>query len=171
MFSCKPIYKVVNGVNNEIQTNDKSKYCVLLNKKYNIDTSKLVFIDKANQSNLMMHLQDEKVSFFYGIVFDLKNKVVDSYLDESNNCINRINKVIGKNTNYNNFIFKNTDLFNYKLYDKNNEKVSVTSKKLFVFIFSTKIGRNNINQINKFIKTFKSDNKYLNYDYLLISID
>lgn len=170
-FSCKPVYKVVNGVNKEITYQSKQDYCDIIEKKYQIDTSQMIFIDENDKSDFMFLLREENISFFYGIVLGLKNKIDDNYLTDVNNCVTRVSSLIESNLNQNEYKTKPTRILNFNYFDIKNSKVDIKNEKLILFIFSTKIGRENINKIKDFINKFNTKNEYQDYQYRLICVD
>src|SRR5690554_2899742 len=170
LSSCKPLYTISNGVNRSVKYVDKENYCQIIQKKYNINTSNMIFIDEKDKNIFMNHLIQENVSFFYGVVLNKIEKVKDNYLSDANSCMDRVYIYLENDKKLDNTEKIQTPIANFNYKNSKEEFVKIEGNRLMIFVFSVKIGKSNIKKIRNFIDVIRSE-KGNEYNYYLISID
>ncbi len=169
--SCKPIYNSVNNVNKSIDYTTKEDYLIKIKEKYDIDTSKVVFIDSTQKIDFLNYIINEKVVYIYGIVIDKEYKIENDYIQENNSCYSRVTNLIKNNPELTGEKLVPTKISNFNYVNSKNKLIKLEGNKILLFIFSTRLGRSIINDIKDITEEFKTNEAYNTYNYYLISID
>jgi hypothetical protein len=162
------VYNSVNGVNKVIVFNNKTEYLNYFEEKFNFQKEKMYFPKKEEYSRLMNYFSDQKVSYFYGITVNEKNKINDANLNDNNSCLGRIEELINNLDSKHELI--ETEIAKFDFENINNERINFNKGKSIIFIISTKLGKAITNDIKELTTVIdNSTDKSINY--YLISVD
>ena len=167
-YSCRPMYKSINGVNKKLNFNSKEDYKNFLQKKTKFDLDKFYFVNNDEFNLLLSNIVENKITYYYGVIEHGNLIASGSTLEEKNSCFGSIVKAIN-DSQINSKNIGNKKCFILNLYFKsfNNEYLKLNNnKKTIVFIYSYKLGKI-ANNISDMLKHPSIENN----DYIIISID
>ncbi|MAX69808.1 MAG: hypothetical protein CMC76_01730 [Flavobacteriaceae bacterium] len=169
-YSCKPIYKGVNGINKEIEFTSLNDYKDFINKTTSLDSEKILVVKEQDYNDLIFDVMKRRVVYYYGI-FDNDRLVANgSDLKDKNSCFGSISSVINKSIDSSSSgVYQSSPLSDFSYYNLDGVKVELDfSKHLIVYTYSYKLGKLSKN-LDKLILDLKNNN--LSYNFIIISLD
>lgn len=165
-ISCVTTYKTLNNAK-AIEFKDKKEYATYFQSKYGIDENKIYFLDKESAGDFFRYINEQGVSYFYGITLNDSLKINDPYLNEMSSCSGRVSQIINEQGKQYNTITTKLTTFNFK--DINQNKLDISKGKSVIFLVSTQFGKS----INETIKDLSEEtaalnNPDINYYYLTV---